>query len=57
MGAWSAKVTEGLLLLIVIAVVARVVWGLLGPLLPSFFVLLMIGVILLRLVQGPHSDR
>ena len=54
---WRSKVIEGLLLLVAIAVVARVVYGLLGPLLPSLLVLLVLGGILLWMLGGPHARR
>jgi len=44
-------------LLVAVAVVARVVYGLLWPLLPSLLVFLVIGSILLWLIRGPHSDK
>ena len=40
---WRSKVVEALLLLVAVAVVARVVCGLLGPLLPSLLVLFVLG--------------
>ena len=52
---WQSKFVEGLLLVVAAAVVARVVWGLLGPLLPSLFVLSVLGGLLLWLIRGPHA--
>ena len=40
-----------------VAVVARVVWGLLGPLLPYLFVLLVLGALILNVIRGPHAGR
>jgi hypothetical protein len=54
---WNSKLAEALISLIAVAVVARVVWGLLGPLLPSLVVLLTVGAILRWLVRGPHARR
>ena len=51
---WRHKVVEGLLLLVAVAVVARVVYGLLGPLLPSLLVLVVLGSLLLWVLRGPH---
>lgn len=52
---WRSKVTEALLILVAVAVVARVVYGLLGPLLPSLLVLLILGGLLLWMLRGPHA--
>jgi hypothetical protein len=54
---WRSKLAKGLLLLIAAAVAARVVWELLGPLLPSLLALLVIGSLILWLVRGPHAGR
>ncbi len=44
---WRSKAVEALALTIAIAVVARVVWGLLGPLLPALLVMVAVSVRLL----------
>ena len=54
---WQSKVTQALLLLVTIAAAARVVYGLLGPLLPSLLGLLIIAVLSLRVFRGPHAGR
>lgn len=51
------RVIEALLLLIAVAVVARVVFGLLSPLLAPFIVLAMLGSLLLWIIRGPHASR
>jgi hypothetical protein len=48
---------QSALTLLVIAVAARVVWGLLGPLLPSLLVLIVLGSLLLWVLRGPHAGR
>ncbi len=40
---WTKKVWQGLLLLVVIAIGARVVYGLLVPLLPGLIAVLLLG--------------
>lgn len=52
MSSWRSKLAEGLLLLVAVAVVARVVWQLLGPLLPTLIVLLLIGCVGYRLLRS-----
>jgi hypothetical protein len=54
---WRSKVIEALLLLAAVAVVARVVFGLLGPLLPSLVAILVLGGLLSRVLRGPHAGR
>jgi len=48
---WRSKLIEGLVLLLAVAVVARVVFGLLGPLLPSLIVLLVVASVLLFILR------
>ncbi|HTW10441.1 MAG TPA: hypothetical protein VME46_23250 [Acidimicrobiales bacterium] len=43
---WQGKVTEALGLVVAIAIVARVVSGLLDPLLPTLIALAMIGALI-----------
>lgn len=52
-----AKLAEALIMLIAVAVVARVVWELLGPLLPSLLVLFVLGALVLYVIRGPHAGR
>lgn len=51
------RVVEALLLLVAIAVAGRVVWGLLGPLLPTLLLVIVLGSLLLWVVRGPHARR
>lgn len=46
------KLLETAVLVIAVAVVARVVWELLGPLLPSLVVLTVVGWLFLFVVRG-----
>jgi hypothetical protein len=48
---WSRRAWQGLLLLIVIAIGARVVYGLLVPLLPGVIALLMLGLTCVLIFQ------
>lgn len=54
---WRVRVLEGLALAIAVAVVARVVWSLLGPLLPALLVLIAVGGLLFGVVRGPHGRK
>lgn len=45
------KLAEGLLMLVAVAVVARVIYGLLGPLLPLMLALLLVGTIVAWLLR------
>jgi len=54
---WHSKLAEDLVLVLAVAVVARVVWGLLGPLLPGLALVLIIGSIIVFAMRGPHSRR
>jgi hypothetical protein len=49
------KLGEALLVVVALAIVARVVFGLLGPLLPLLVVLLIVGAILTRIFRGPRA--
>jgi uncharacterized protein YqgC (DUF456 family) len=51
------RLAEALITLIAVAVVARVVWALLGPLLPSLLVLFIGGALFLYVIRGPHAGR
>jgi len=55
MSGWRMKLVEGLLTLVVVAVAARAIWALVGPLLPSLLVLLVLGSLLASLLRGPRS--
>lgn len=52
---WHTKVIEALALTVAVAVVARLVWELLGPLLPMILVLLAVGGLLFGVIRGPHA--
>lgn len=52
---WSRRAWQGLLLLLLIAVGARVVYGLLVPLLPGVIALLMLGLTYLLIFQRRHK--
>lgn len=56
-GSIAHSIGQALVVLIVVAVVARVVWWLLAPLLPALGVLLLLGVIGVFLLGGPRSHR
>jgi uncharacterized membrane protein len=55
MSSWRTKLAEALLLLVAVAVVARVVWDLLGPLLPVFGTLLVVILVVAFVLRGPRS--
>jgi hypothetical protein len=55
MAGWRSKLAEGLLLLVVVAVAARVIWGLLGPLLVPLIAMLLLGGLITLTVRGPRS--
>jgi len=48
------KLVEGMVLVLAVALVARVVWGLLGPLRPGLTVLVVIGAVLVSIFRGPR---
>lgn len=52
---WSRRAWQGLLLLLLIAIGARVVYGLLVPLLPGVFALLMLGLTYVLIFQRRHK--
>jgi hypothetical protein len=52
---WRNRVLEALALAIAVAVVAWVVWTLLGPLLPALLVLIAVGGLLFGVLRGPHA--
>ena len=54
---WRLRVLEGLALAIAVALAARVVWSLLGPLLPSLLVLIAVGGLLYGVMRGPHARK
>ncbi len=53
----TRRVIQALVLVIAVAVVARVVFGLLGPLLPSLAVLVIGFAIASVILRGPHTKR
>jgi hypothetical protein len=52
---WSRRAWQGLLLLLLIAIGARVVYGLLVPLLPGVIALLMLGLTYVLMFQQRHK--
>lgn len=52
-----ARVIQALIIVVVTAVAARVVWSLLGPLIPSLLALLVVGSLIVKLVTGPRVKR
>ena len=55
--AWSKRVIEALAILIALAVVARVVWGLLGPLVPVVGILVGLVFVFTVIFRGPHARK
>ena len=51
-----AKLLGAILLLVAVAVAARVVWELLGPLLAPILTLLLFGAIVTFIIRGPRSS-
>lgn len=49
------KLVESVILVLAVAVVARVVWELLGPLVPGLIVFFVVGAILISILRGPRS--
>ena len=54
---WTDNLFKALLLLLVIAVVARVIVDLLGPVLPSLLMLAGLVVVVTMIVRGPRAQR
>jgi hypothetical protein len=54
---WRVRVLESLALAVAVALVARVVWLLLGPLLPALLVLIAAGGLLFGVMRGPHASK
>jgi len=54
---WTDNLFKALLLLLVIAIVARVIADLLGPVLPSLLMLAGLVVVVTMIVRGPHAQR
>jgi hypothetical protein len=54
---WTSNVYKALILLVVIAVGARLIAGLLGPVLPSLLMLAIVAVVVMSLVRGPHAKK
>jgi NhaP-type Na+/H+ or K+/H+ antiporter len=55
MSSWRSKLAEGLLMVVIVAVAARAVWALLGPLLPGLFLLLVVGGLVMFILRSPRS--
>lgn len=54
---WTDQLFKALALLLVIAVVARLVADLLGPVLPSLLMLAGLVVVIVMTVRGPRAKR
>ena len=54
---WTEGLYKALFLLVVMAVVARLIVGLLGPLLPSLLMLAGLVVIVNFIVRGPRTKK
>jgi hypothetical protein len=54
---WRGRVLEVLVIVIAVAITARVVWSLLAPLLPALLVLTAVGGVIFGLMRGPHAHR
>ena len=52
---WTGRAWQGLLLILLIAIGARVVYGLLVPLLPGVIALLMLGLTYVLIFQRRHK--
>jgi hypothetical protein len=56
MSTWLSKLGRGLVVLLVLAVAARAIWALLGPLLPDLLILLVVGGLLVHVILGSRSS-
>jgi VIT1/CCC1 family predicted Fe2+/Mn2+ transporter len=52
---WRSKLAGGLFMIVAVAIVARVVWGLLASLIAPVLVLLVLGWIVAYIIRGPRS--
>jgi NhaP-type Na+/H+ or K+/H+ antiporter len=55
MSTWLSKLAECLVVLVLVAVAARAIWTLLGPLVPPLLLLLIVGGLVLVILRGPRS--
>lgn len=55
MESWRSKLGGALFMIVAVAVVARVVWGLLASLIAPVLVLLVLGWIVAFIIRGPRS--
>jgi VIT1/CCC1 family predicted Fe2+/Mn2+ transporter len=55
MESWRSKLAGGLFMIVAVAIVARVVWGLLASLIAPVLVLLVLGWIVAFIIRGPRS--
>jgi hypothetical protein len=55
MSTWLSKLAGCLFVLVVVAVAARAIWMLLGPLVPSLLLLLIVGGFVVIILRGPRS--
>lgn len=52
---WRSRIVEAIVLLVAVAITARVVLGLLGPIAVPLVVLLILVLLISRVVTGPRS--
>ena len=55
MSTWLSKLAGCLLVLVVVAVAARAIWMLLGPLVLPLLSLLIVGGLVVIILRGPRS--
>jgi VIT1/CCC1 family predicted Fe2+/Mn2+ transporter len=55
MESWRSKLGGALFMIVAVAVVARVVWGLLASLIAPALALLVLGWIVAFIIRGPRS--
>jgi hypothetical protein len=54
---WTGGLSKALFLLVVIAIVVRLIVGLLGPLLPSLLMLAGLMMVVTFIVRGPRTKK
>lgn len=55
--ALPGRIIQALLLVLAVAIVARVVWAILGPLVPGLIVIVLLAALGVRVLSGPRGDR
>lgn len=53
----ARRVLEALAVILAVAVVARVVFGLLGPLLPGIAIATVVALLAVAILRGPRAKR